>query len=98
MLDEDEYERIWKLYGDCMHGFFDTLESTGERVTIDERFAPVRKEYERLTSMADCQHNAIMHHRIAIYGPPCRVCGKPLRTPRARFCTACGERAQVGEG
>jgi hypothetical protein len=62
------------------------------RPTLDELFDPVRAEYERMTGMADCHHNAIMHHRISIYGPPCVHCGKPLRTPRARFCAACGER------
>jgi hypothetical protein len=81
-----------------MHGFFDKRRATGEQPTIDEGFAPVRWEYERMTGMADCHHNAIMHHWIATYGPPCRVCGKPLRTPRARFCASCGERAQVGVG
>jgi hypothetical protein len=98
MLDEDEYQQIWQLYGDCMHRFVEKRRAAGGQLTINEVFEPVRKEYERMTGMADCHENAIMHHRTSIYGPPCRVCGKPLRTPRAKFCAACGERGQLLKG
>lgn len=27
---------------------------------------------------------------VSSYGPPCRHCGKPLRTDQARFCAECG--------
>jgi hypothetical protein len=56
----------------------------------DKRFAPVLQAYERITGMAETNINAIWHHRRSLYGPPCAVCGKPLRTPRASFCAACG--------
>jgi hypothetical protein len=32
----------------------------------------------------------IPHHRTSLYGPECRTCGKPLRTPSAHSCVACG--------
>ena len=45
--------------------------------------------YERLTGFKETNPNALFHHRLAIYGPPCTNCGKPLRTPQARFCAMC---------
>jgi len=98
MLDEEAYNRIWHLYGGCMQGIKGKGTADGRTLSIDELFEPLRAEYRRITGMADCHHNAIMHHRISIYGPPCSACGKPLRTPRASFCAACGQPVRQGEG
>jgi hypothetical protein len=45
--------------------------------------------YERLTGFKETNPNALYHHRISVYGPPCSHCGKPLRTPQARVCAMC---------
>jgi len=91
MLDEDEYRHILELYVACAESAKQKrAAASARRPSLDELFEPVRKEYERMTGVADCHHNAIMHHRIVEYGPPCQVCGKPLRTARACFCAACG--------
>jgi hypothetical protein len=45
--------------------------------------------YERLTGFKETNPNALFHHRISVYGPPCTHCGKPLRTPDARVCAMC---------
>ena len=94
MLDEDEFAVVAKLYSAA---FGMTKEfrlkhnlPLGE-CSIDERFRPVREAYERMTGMFESNHNAIMHHRISLYGEACENCGKPLRTPRAAFCAACGK-------
>jgi hypothetical protein len=53
--------------------------------------------YERITGFKETNPNALFHHRLSIYGPPCRECGKPLRTPQARYCAICStERAVEG--
>ena len=97
MLDESEYERISRTYEECIRSAKGTRivpELPVEDVAgIDALFRPVRDLYEELTGWQGMHHNAIMHHRLALYGPPCVACGKPLRTPRASFCVACGARA-----
>jgi hypothetical protein len=47
-------------------------------------------EYNRITGFAETNWNAVWHHRISIYGPPCLRCGKVLRTPIAFKCFECG--------
>src|SRR5271166_6633262 len=84
MLDEEEYRRVLSLRG------------TGSGETIRQReFEPVLSEYERITGFLETNPNAIYHHRAALYGRPCVRCGKPLRTPQARICAACGTRVQI---
>ncbi len=94
MLDEEEFAVVDKLYSEA---FRMTKEfrlkynlPLGE-CPIDERFRPVREAYEQITGVFESNHNAIMHHRISLYGEACENCGKPLRTPRAAFCAACGK-------
>jgi hypothetical protein len=48
--------------------------------------------YFKTTGFRETNINAVYHHRLSIYGPPCQWCGKPLRTPRAKLCAACGTR------
>ena len=45
--------------------------------------------YERITGFKETNPNALYHHRLSVYGPPCHACGKPLRTPQARYCAMC---------
>ncbi|MGD0548185.1 MAG: hypothetical protein ABR991_10225 [Terracidiphilus sp.] len=92
MLDEDEYFLISYLYTESIRAAKEFRRTWGiplENASIQERFAPVRIEYERITGMKESNENAIMHHRISLYGPPCKQCHKPLRTPKANMCGSC---------
>jgi len=94
MLDEEEYVQIHKLYGKCMEAseeFRQEHRLSLEKTSMAERFTPVVKEYERMTGVSGVHHNAIMHHRISLFGEPCQYCGKPLRTPNAKLCASCGQ-------
>jgi hypothetical protein len=46
--------------------------------------------YNELTGSSETNPDALFHHRLRLYGPPCESCGRPLRTPIARSCAACG--------
>jgi hypothetical protein len=77
MLDDEEYRLVTSL----MH--------KGKGETLREKFAPMLVEYARITGFNETNPNAIFHHHISIYGPPCSFCGKPLRTPKAKLCAYC---------
>jgi hypothetical protein len=75
MLDEEEYMRM--------------LAFRGEDGNMRQRLELMLAEYERITSFAETNPHAVYHHRLSLYGPPCRACGKPLRTPQAKLCGSC---------
>jgi hypothetical protein len=85
MLDEEEYLKAYELYGECMRD----MTFQGGRLL---RFKPLLDYYKEVTGWDETEPNAIMHHRIAQYGPACEKCGKPYRTPQASFCAACGHK------
>lgn len=87
MLDEDEYLRILDVAVACQNNPQFSL--------LEDPFGPVREAYAEITGVAGMHHNAILHHRIALYGQPCDSCGKPLRTSKASFCAACGHTAKL---
>jgi hypothetical protein len=87
MLDEDEFNLVTSKQGP---------KGAGTMAEREERFfGPVLLEYERITGFHETNPNAVYHHRLSLYGPPCSNCRKPLRSTKARFCAACGQ--QVGD-
>jgi hypothetical protein len=91
MLDENEFAAVQEAF----HAAFSPADrSTGtsasESAGVDARFAPVLALYQKLTGFTETNSNAVMHHRLSLYGGPCAVCSKPLRSPSAKICVACG--------
>ena len=93
MLDEEEFKKAYELYG---KGFENTRERIGTNLSFErkEAFREVLDYYFEVTGFRETEPNAIMHHRIEQYGPPCENCGKPYRTKQATFCAACGHKRE----
>jgi len=83
MLDEKEYKVAENLYSKG----FKIPEKDNEA-----RFNELLNYYNELTHFGETEPNAIMHHKISIYGTDCEKCGKPYRTPKANFCAFCGNK------
>lgn len=91
MLEEAEYAQVWKLYGTGIEATKEYRELWNIPLLSmkrEDRFRPLLETYERLTGMKETNPNAILHHRLSLYGPPCKHCKKPLRSPRAKLCGA----------
>jgi len=97
MLEEHE----WGPIAAVDKKFFDDVKSAGsakEKLERSEkRKVPWMNErtttFEQITgSPVTCSIN---NHRAWIYGPPCTVCGKPLRTPQARYCAFCNSKVDT---
>jgi hypothetical protein len=92
MLDEAEYAEAFRLYRDGRQATKEFRTKFGvplSNATMEERFQPLLDFYEQLTGFRETNKNAVMHHRLSMYGPPCVGCGKPLRTPKAKLCGSC---------
>ena len=88
MLNTEEHLIASKLY---RAGF----EKGKCSMTRTERFKELLNYYEEITGFKETEPNAIMHHRIDLYGPPCENCSKPYRTSKASFCAACGHKREI---
>jgi hypothetical protein len=93
MLEEDEWQQIAPFLRDAL------ADIKNHRMT--HRISPAEakasgydtqplERYFQLTGFRETNVDALWHHRLALFGPPCRTCGKPLRTPRAKLCAGCG--------
>jgi len=94
MLDEAEWQIVAPLLGSSVEAWKrfrrQAAASSGKSQTNIFGFMALAK-YEKLTGYRETDPNAVWHHRAALYGPPCTKCGKPLRTPQANLCAACGQ-------
>ena len=93
MLDEREWSEVSPLLSssieDIQHYRSRNTASLKQAMSqgIGEK---ALQRYFELTGFRETNVNALWHHRLSNYGPPCVVCGKPLRTPRAHHCAECG--------
>src|SRR5262245_26232164 len=87
MLDDAEF----RLVSAALRAGFHARPGAGSERSPFQRMLDT---YRELTGVDERNPNAVLHHVLSIYGPPCATYGKPLRTPRAKFCAACGAPAK----
>ena len=94
MLDDDE----WRVVEPLLRNSMSDLKQYRQEHQVP--FAEARDKalglaaltkYRELTGFNETNINALWHHHASLYGPPCVACGKPLRTPQATLCAACGK-------
>jgi hypothetical protein len=93
MLDEQEWAEIEPLLSAMVSRIQDFRRVQGASLAqaLNQRFgADALLRYQELTGEEESDPEALRHHRASLFGPLCKVCGKPLRTPRASFCAECG--------
>jgi len=93
MLEEHEWEQVLP---DLRHGieqirrYQQTHAASLEEAKNQTYGEGALERYHQITGFRETNIGALWHHRLSRFGPPCRACGKPLRTPRAKLCAACG--------
>lgn len=98
-LGEDEWREVAPIFYEPEDRIENHRLSSRARKTRspeDVAAVPVLAKYNELTGFFESNTNAIWHHRRVLFGPVCDTCGKPVRTPRARFCAECGTTTEVG--
>ncbi|MGF1628515.1 MAG: hypothetical protein ACFCUT_03520 [Kiloniellaceae bacterium] len=94
MLDEDEWAQVQPLLANAIEQIKRYREIHGASLSEARAKGYGREALERyfqITGFRETNADALWHHRLSDFGPPCRACGKPLRTPRAKLCAECGE-------
>jgi hypothetical protein len=94
MLDESEFVIIDELLSTAVRSIKEQsrhFNPESQPEFLLRQYRPVLDAYRSITGNDHEGHPSLLwHHRISIYGPICSACGKPLRTPKASYCAACG--------
>jgi len=98
MLDEEEWAEVEALLSNAIEQIKRYREEHGVSLAEARRDGYGKEALERyfkITGFRETNPEALWHHRLSLYGPPCGACGKPLRTPQAKLCAACGATVAV---
>jgi hypothetical protein len=95
MLDEAEWAQVHRLLTDTIQNIQQYRRATGASL-LDAKSQDwgraARDKFLELTGFVETNENAVWHHRMSLFGPPCVHCGKLLRTKSARVCAECWRR------
>ena len=90
-LDEWEYEEYSQIVAEYKRAINDANDR-GQLTEIlwAERRRRLEEACRRLSGEEGMEPFHLFKHRLRSYGPPCKACGRNLRTPKAARCMACG--------
>jgi hypothetical protein len=98
MLDEHEWEQVRPELMKAKHQVsrYRSVHNVSlAAATMEAQYQGALQRHFELTGVRATDINALWHHRLSLLGLPCVSCGKPLRTPRAKLCAACGAEAAI---
>jgi hypothetical protein len=93
MFDESEWPAIARELTLMIERIQTLREKTGaslDAVSKTRHDEAVLAKHLELTGFHAESSDSLWHHRRADFGPPCTICGRLLRTPRATICAECG--------
>lgn len=97
-MDQGEFEELQAAHRAAIEGIIDfrsRRNATLDEVPFADFHHPVQLIYQRLSRDAGLEapiveFEHLLDHAAERFGPPCRGCGRPLRTPKAKLCAECG--------
>lgn len=92
MFDDHEFKSISQAYAECTKRLKSLKSSELSEIEKEKFYNPffdVVKSFTKDNSF-DFEIYEVLKHQISRFGPPCPVCEKPLRTPKAKKCVECG--------
>jgi hypothetical protein len=93
MLDEEEFAKVQQVHNECTEAvkqYRREYRVSLAETPVDELYQAVHEIYKQLTGTTGFTTDEILKHRISLYGRPCPICRKPLRTLKASKCYECG--------
>ena len=93
MLDEKEWKQIAPHLDDAIEQIKHYRQKHNASLAEARQHGYGRealREYHEITGHQETHPDVLWHHRLSLIGPICEACGKPLRTPHAKFCAECG--------
>jgi len=92
LLEEEEWavmEELLRIGLEATKRYREEHGSSLADTPISPTYREAVIEYRKMTGFHEADPDVIWHHRLSDYGPPCKNCGKPLRSSSARRCFEC---------